>query len=101
MKSWSEYIKFRENSEEDDTPSLNPSDMDENGALFRMTRLAWKNHRDDTKSFFRKLASVDPELAGEYQRLDDSNDLPRKKNDLDKEQLCPPVADTGIGMEQD
>ena len=96
MKSWFEYLKLRENEE---SAPINPSDNDEEGALFRLTRLAWKNHRDDTQSFFRKLSVSDPEIASEYERLGDVEELPKKKTDLDKDQILPSVADTGVGQD--
>lgn len=98
MKTWSEFVSYREN--EEDTPPLNPSDMDENGALFRMTRLAWKNHRDETVSFFKKLAITDPELAAEYERLGDVEALPNKKSNIDKDEIIPSMADTGVGLDR-
>ncbi|RDJ35598.1 MAG: hypothetical protein DWQ19_12335 [Crenarchaeota archaeon] len=97
MKSWDEYFKYRENDEE----GLNPVDKGEESALYHMTRLAWKNHRDDVVHLFKRLAATDPEIAAEYERLGDVEELPSKKKMIDKDEIYPPSADTGVGLDGD
>ena len=102
MKSFNEYVKLREDEDNQDDDSINPVDSGDGSALFRMIRLAWKSHNNETKSFFRKLAAIDPEIAGEYQRIDDSDlELPRKIKDSDKDEIRPPSSDTGPGLNDD
>ena len=105
MKTWSEYIEFRENlrgdlekpdNGDDNVPSLNPSDMGEDSALFKITRLSWKNHRSETQKFFKRLAMMDPDIASEYQRLGDVDELPGNGRDSDKDEIYPSSADGGI-----
>lgn len=102
MKTFSEYLKIRENEDNQEPSSLNPTESGNSSALFRMIRLAWKAHNSETNAFFKKLASFDPEIAEEYQRLDDSDlALPNRKKDSDQDEIRPPSADTGSGLNGD
>jgi hypothetical protein len=102
MKSFNEWYKFRENEDDQNNDSLNPTDSGNGSALFRMIRLAWKSHNAETQHFFKKLAAIDPEIAGEYQRIDGENlDMPGKIKDSDKDEIRPPSSDTGPGLNDD
>lgn len=94
MKSFSYYFKYRENmigNSEKDAP-LNPSDSDEMSVLFKIIRLAWKNHRQDTRAFIKDLARRSPEVAAEFERLN-QDDAVFDRSSSEKEKLMMPDAD--------
>jgi len=103
VKSFQNYCRLRENNLEstsDEGESINTSSSPEGKTLFKLIHLAWKNHKDTTKSFFRKLAQVNPEIASELGVLD--NEQPKSSFDSfaakkDKDVVRPSLADTGSG----
>ena len=104
MKSFHEYIKIRETAIPDgeDQEPINPADTDSSGVLTRLINLAWKKHTSRTKLFLQKLASLDSEIAGEYERLDpNADESPVTNNSFgDKDVIRPATADQSAGLDQ-
>ena len=87
MKSFSEYVKLAETHDE------KTHDM---SALFKIVRLCWINHNSHTRSFFKRMASLNPEIATEYSRLENESQDKELKTDRidDKEVVVPSLADS-------
>jgi len=108
MKSFSSYVKIRESGipeDDDGVESINPSDNGDDSVLFRLIRMAWKKHKSRTKNFFEKLATIDSEVASEFERIDKtSTDLSKNTErrpfgDIDV--IRPPESDSSQGSQED
>lgn len=102
MKTFKDYVQIREH---DDIPTLLGNDDTKSGKLFKIIRIAWKSHQQDTLAFIRKLSKLDPEIANEYESLMSASDVDidttpiKKKRDSDV--LSPAMADTAASGVED
>ena len=102
MKSFAEYVKFRESLDSSDQEIPSSSDMNQTSAVERMARIAWKKHNQDIRSFFEKLSSKDPEIAAEYERIEKIKAPTAYNSDNpfgEKDVVRVSTADNGLGQE--
>lgn len=91
MKSFEDYIKFRENME-----PVNADDTQDMSRLYKIIRLAWKEHPSETNEFIRRLSTMNPEIGAEAEGLSGKDhELKPKKPTREKDVLYSPDADSG------
>lgn len=103
MKTWSQYLKFKENAL-DDAESINPVNDEIDSSLNRLIGLAWKGHNQTTRAFFKRLATIDPQIAEDYEKIKQSRDpaaenSPISSRPKEREVYEKPIADQGEGMD--
>lgn len=102
MKSFKQYQKIREsmigngeNSEENEDRPLNPTESNDMKSLFKIIRIAWREHQGKTKEFLKSLANSSSEIANELQNLSDKdNEIKRAKPFDNRDEVRAPEADT-------
>lgn len=99
MKSFKDYLQIREEK----IPTLGEDDSKSN-KLFKIMKLAWKSHRDQTISFIKTLSKIDPEIATEFEEMrscaDDEIDTGPVKKHKNFDMIVPPTSDTSADSNQ-
>jgi hypothetical protein len=97
MKSFSDYVKFRESDEFMNDEPINPSEDNSESILSELIKLAWSKHQPQVEKLFNKLSEIDPDIAVKYKKINKTSSFPQKQqqNNQDVEIIRPPVADTG------
>lgn len=89
MKSFKEYSKLRESQE------IEISETGDMPILFKLIRLAWRNHNAETRDFLRSLSGVNSEIASEFQRIEGGGAEKPKHKPEDADEVVPSAADGG------
>lgn len=83
MRKFKEFLEAREDSEE------------KSNYLYKIIRLAWRDHHHQTIDFLKKLSKVNPELQSELEKIIDlkiDGPLTNHKS-RDSEVVMPPSSD--------
>lgn len=96
MKSFSDYVKFRESVDNQDDEPINPSEDNSESILSELIKLAWSKHQPQVEKLFARLSEIDPEIASKFKTISKKPHFSQNSQDnKDVEIIRPPVADTG------
>lgn len=94
MKSFLDYVKFRETSIAD-PDAINPSENNNDEILEDIIKIAWKSNESEVRAFFKRLAQTNPEIEKHLKKLKKDTADFMKKSNKDIDMVRPPLADTG------
>lgn len=96
MKSFSDYVKFRESVNNEDDEPINPSENNSESVLAELIKLAWSKHQPQVEKLFTRLSEIDSEIASKFKTISKKPSFSQNPQDnKDVEIIRPPVADTG------